>query len=400
MKIASLKIKNFKALKKVEMRNIPNFCVILGANGSGKTTLFGVFGFLKDALNKDIHTALAKQGGSKGFDEVRSRNSTGNIEIEIKFRAKDTAKSKNPLITYFVSIGKDEQGNVIVEKEVLNCRLGRSGQSSEFLNFSNGKGKAIISESLDLTAEKNIKREYQTLKSPAILAIKGLAQFAKFPAAVALGELIDSWHLSCIHVSKGRGGQEFDIAEHLSTSGDNLSLVIDYLAKKHPQQLQKIKEALKRRIPGIVDVETQRIETGEVLLKVKDPSFDEPFLVHHLSDGTIKMLAYLVLLYDPKPHPLLCVEGPENQMYPSLLDELAEEFSSYASRGAQVFVATHSPDFLNAVNAENVFCLIKKDGYTTIKPALEYDQVKKYMEKGDQMGHLWREGFFDGVDPS
>ena len=111
------------------------------------------------------------------------------------------------------------------------------------------------------------------------------------------------------------------------------------------------------------------------------------------------MFAYLVLLYDPKPHPLLCVEEPENQLYPSLLGELAEEFRSYARRGGQVFVSSHSPDFLNAVNLEEVFWLVKEDGCTTIKRARDNEQIAAFMAEGDQMGYLWKEGFFEEVGP-
>lgn len=107
------------------------------------------------------------------------------------------------------------------------------------------------------------------------------------------------------------------------------------------------------------------------------------------------MLAYLVLLYDPKPYPLLCVEEPENQLYPHLLEELAEEFRIYANRGEQVFVSTHSPDFLNAVEVNEVFYLSKNNGYTTIKRASEDEQIKAYMDGGDKMGYLWKQGFFD-----
>lgn len=112
------------------------------------------------------------------------------------------------------------------------------------------------------------------------------------------------------------------------------------------------------------------------------------------------MLAYLTLLYDPNPHPLLCVEEPENQLYPKLLWELAEEFRAYANRGGQVFVSTHSPDFLNATKVEEVFWLVKKkDGYTEVCRASDDPQIVAYMKEGDQMGYLWEQGLFEGADP-
>jgi predicted ATPase len=155
---------------------------------------------------------------------------------------------------------------------------------------------------------------------------------------------------------------------------------------------------MKRRVPGIGSISPEGTADGRLLLKFQDGSFKDPFIDRYVSDGTIKMFAYLVLLHDPKPHPLLCIEEPENQLYPKLLWELCEEFREYARQG-QVFISTHSPDLLNAAQLEEVFWLVKENGYTRIKRALEDEQISTYMKEGDQLGYLWKEGFFKGVDP-
>jgi predicted ATPase len=394
MKIESIRLKNFKAFKDTEITDLPNFCVFVGANGTGKSTIFSVFGFLRDAFTTNVNTALSKMGGSRGFKEVRSRNSKGPIEIEIKFRA----KQDSPLITYFLQI-VEQKGKPHIEREVLKYRRGSSGQPWHFLDFKKGKGTAVTNELDSISEVKLLEREEQTLKSPDILAVKGLAQFQRFPAVMALGNLIENWHISDFHISKARPEQEAGYAEHLSREGENLSLVIQYLKNNHEKIFKKILNLLKQRVPGITDVDSKTTEEGRVLLKFQDGVFEDPFLARYVSDGTIKMLAYLTLLYDPAPHPLLCVEEPENQLYPKLLWELAEEFRSYANRGGQVFVSTHSPDFLNATNLEEVFWLVKQDGYTQIQRAKDNQQIAAYMAQGDQMGYLWEQGFFEGADP-
>ncbi|OGR05904.1 MAG: chromosome segregation protein SMC [Deltaproteobacteria bacterium RIFOXYD12_FULL_50_9] len=395
MKIESIRLKNFKSFQDAELSELPNFCVIVGANGTGKSTIFQVFGFLRDAMVSNVNTALAKLGGSRGFKEVRSRNSKGPIEIELKFRSgKDS-----PLITYFLQIN-EKQGKAIIEREILKYRRGSSGQPWHFLDFSRGKGSAVTNELDSVTDVNDLQRdEEQVLKAPDILAIKGLAQFERFPAVMALGNLIENWHISDFHISKARPEQETGYAEHLSREGENLSLVIEYLYNNEKDIFDKILSLLKMRVPGISQVESKTTEEGRVLLKFQDGSFEDPFLARYVSDGTIKMLAYLTLLYDPKPHPLLCVEEPENQLYPKLLWELAEEFRLYSIRGGQVFISTHSPDFLNAARVEEVFWLVKKDGYTQIRRASDDPQIVAYMKEGDQMGYLWDHGFFEGADP-
>lgn len=257
-----------------------------------------------------------------------------------------------------------------------------------------------MTNELDAVADESLlEREPQTLKSPDILAIKGLAQFERFPVAVALGNLIENWHLSDFHISRARPEQEAGYAEHLSREGENLSLVVEYLHNQHREVFDTVLARLASRVPGITRVDSKVTEEGRVLLKFQDGAFEDPFLARYVSDGTIKMLAYLVLLHDPKPHPLLCVEEPENQLYPSLLWDLAEEFRAYADRGGQVFVSTHSPDFVNAVTIDEVFWLVKQGGYTDVRRAKEDPQLVRFVEEGDQLGYLWKQGFFEGADP-
>ena len=397
MQIESIRLKNFRAFKDVTLRDIPHFCVLVGANGTGKSTLFSVFGFLRDAMASNLTAALGRLGGSRGLQEVRSRNSNGPIEIELKIRA-SLWRGKSTLITYELHID-EENGRPFVLLEILKYRRGSKGQPWHFLNFSRGEGEAVTNELDSVTDKKDLKREHQTLKSPDILAIKGLAQFQRFPAVVALGNLIENWHLSDFHISRARPEQEAGYAEHLSREGENLSLVVEYLFRNHQEIFRKILDRLKARIPGITGVEAKTTEEGRVLLKFQDGAFEDPFLARYVSDGTIKMLAYLVLLYDPTPHPLLCVEEPENQLYPSLLWDLAEEFRAYAMRGGQVFVSSHSPDFLNAVELDEVFWLVKEEGYTQVRRARDDEQVSALMNEGDQMGYLWKMGILPGANP-
>lgn len=394
MKIESIRLKNFKAFKDVEITEIPRMCVFVGANGVGKTTIFNVFSFLKDALTENIQVALAKQGGSRGFQEVRTRGEDGPIEIEIKFRE----KSASPLVTYLLIIN-EENGRAFVEKEILQYRRGSKGQPWRFLDFSHGKGQAVTNEPDEVTDQTELKREDHELRSPDILALKGLAQFEKFPASKALGELLENWHISDFHIQQARQEREVSYAEHLSMEGENLAQVTEFLFNQHPAIFKQITAKLKERVPGITEVDSKITEEGRVLLRFKDGAFIDPFLARHVSDGTIKMFAYLVLLMDPKPHPLLCVEEPENQLYPKLLAELAEEFRSYSEKGGQVLISTHSPDFLNACELNEVFWLMKKDGYTVVKRVSDDAQIKAYAQDGDKLGYLWRQGFFDGADP-
>lgn len=394
MKIESIRLKNFKAFREIEMALIPDLCVIVGANGAGKSTLFDIFGFLSDCLISNVARAVKSRGGYK---ELVSRGfSHEAIEIEIKFKMQLSGKVR--LVTYLLVIGSEE-GKVVVLREVLRYKRGQHGSPFHFLDFSKGQGYAILNEEDFSKEDTELTREPQEL-SADILAIKGLGQFQRFKAANAFRQLIENWHISDFHINLARGSKEVTgYGEHLSVTGDNLQIVANDLYENHPNTFKRIIEKMQKRIPGVGNITTEATADGRLLLKFQDGSFKDPFIDKYVSDGTIKMFAYLILLHDPRPHPLLCVEEPENQLYPQLLWELAEEFREYTIRGGQVFVSTHSPDFLNAVALEEVFWLSKKKGFTSINRASDDPQLSAYMADGDKMGYLWKQGYFEGVDP-
>lgn len=394
MRIESIRLKNYKAFRDASLSDIPPFLVVVGANGAGKTTLFDVFGFLHDCLKTNVRQALDSRGR---FKEVFSREGEGDsILIEIQYRMEISGIDR--LVTYSLEIS--ERNNVpYIKREILRYKRGRYGSPFHFLDFSNGEGYAITNEEDFNKADEDLDRENQKV-APDTLAIKGLGQFERFKAANAFRQLIESWHVSDFHISAARGRKEASgDSEHLSESGDNLPLVAQRLFEQYPEIFQKILDTMRRRVPGVSGVEPKLQDDGYLTLRFQDGSFKTPFLDRYVSDGTIKMFAYLVLLYDPKPHPLLCVEEPENQLYPKLMVELAEEFKQYANRGGQVLVSTHSPDFLNAVELDEVCWLIKQQGNTEIRRARDNEQIAAYMAEGDKMGYLWKQGFFEGVDP-
>lgn len=402
MRVEAIRVKNFKALRDVSMENIPGFAVLVGANGTGKSTFIGVFDFLKDCLKNDVRTALQRRGG---FRQVVSRGHENEaIEIELQIRMDIEAFDKERLVTYRLVIVEDGR-KVSVSDESLRFKRGAHGAPYYFLRFSNGEGEALA-ESFDAFDTNvpltDLKREKQELDTPYILALKGLGQFRRFDAASQLRELIENWTVSDFHIEDARAEPDAAVAEHLDETGSNIALFAQYLHEDHPEAFETILEKMARYVPGVASVVTEDTGDGRVALRFKDAAFDHGFIARSVSDGTIKMFAYLALLHDPEPHPLLCVEEPENQLYPTLLGVLAEQFAEYAQRrkgGGQALVTTHSPDFLNEVPFESIYWLKKRKGFTTIHRAADDEQLEAFISEGDKPGWLWRQNLFEGVDP-
>lgn len=138
---------------------------------------------------------------------------------------------------------------------------------------------------------------------------------------------------------------------------------------------------------------------GGLLLQIKDAPFDQPILSRFASDGTLKMLAYLVVLNDLDPPQFIGIEEPENFLHPRLLPELSEECRR-ATMHSQRLVTTHSPFFLNSTKPKEVRILYRdENGFTQARRAADIQGVREFVNAGASMGHLRFEGRFGGGDP-
>jgi predicted ATPase len=390
-RIEYLRVRNYRALHDLELRGLTPFTVLLGPNGSGKSTVFDVFAFLSECFSVGLRKAWDKRGR---FKELRSRGAGGPIELELKYREKPRTESQSPLITYHLAIGEKDKGPYVAE-EWLQWRRGGGGKPFRFLDFREGAGKVVTGEMPD---ERDERVEEQ-LDSPEMLAVSTLGQLARHPRVSALRRFITGWYLSYLTADSTRAPQEAGAQERLSATGDNLPNVVQYLKERHPERLQRIMMALSGRVPKIERVDADIMADGRLLLRIKDAPFDQPVLAKFASDGTLKMLAYLAVLYDPETPPLIGIEEPENHLHPRLLPELAEECRMASSR-AQLLVSTHSPFFVNSLRPEEVRVLYRNDqGYTQAKRAADMQGVRAFVEKGALLGDLWVEGYFEVGDP-
>lgn len=386
-RIEYLRVKNYRALKDVEIKGITPLTVLLGPNGSGKSTFFDVFAFLSDCFGDGVRGALDRRGRMK---ELRSRGAEGPVVIELKYRE----KPGTPLMTYHLAVD-EEAGKPIVAEEWLQWRRAQRGKPFRFLEYRKGQGRAASGEQPDEEDE----RVETPLKSPDLIAVNALGQFAEHPRVAALRDFITGWYVSYLSVADTRGQPEAGPHERLSKSGDNLPNVIQYLKEQHPDRLEEILQLLRRRVPRLANALSEVMPDGRLLLQFEDAPFDNPILARFASDGTLKMLAYLTVLHDPSPPPFIGIEEPENFLHPRLLPELAEECRSAGER-AQLLVTTHSPFFVDGLRPEEVRVLYRgEEGYTRVVKASNIKGVKHFVEAGASLGHLWVEGQFGLGDP-
>lgn len=386
-RIESLRVENYRALRKVELDTLTPMTVLLGPNGSGKSTVFDVFNFLSECFQFGLRHAWDRRGRGK---ELKTRGSTGPIVFDLKYREHRAM----PVITYHLAIDEGAKGPEVVE-EWLQWRRGRHGRPFRFLDFSRGEGSAVSGEMPD----EDDTRAPQRLRSPDLIAVSTLGQFSDHPRVAALREFITDWYVSYLSIDQTRSQPEVGPQERLSKGGENLPNVIQYLKEQHAERLEQIFAVLRRRIPRLERVEADPMPDGRLLLQLKDAPFEQPILSKFASDGTMKMLAYLTVLYDPEPPRFIGIEEPENFLHPKLLPELAEECRAAAER-SQLLITSHSPFLLNAMRPEEVRVLYRDDqGFTQTVRTSDIPGITEFMREGASLGYLWMEGHFGLGDP-
>jgi predicted ATPase len=402
-RIEGFRVQNYRALRDITIGKLWNrqnsrpltpLVAVIGKNGVGKSTLFDTFGFLSDCLSKGVEEAcdLKERGG---FHRLLSAGGTGPIRFEIYYREGPTDRP----ITYELSIDMDSAGRPYVADERLRQR--RKGQHSgwphSFLQLKAGEGHAWAGEeSFEGEDADRIPVELTDMRK---LGIATLGTLKTHPRIAKFRQFLESWHLSYFTPDSARSLPLAGPQKHLNMHGDNLGNVVQFMEREHKSRFQSILNTIASKIPGIERIDTKRTDDGRLLLRFNDRGFEDPFFAQQMSDGTLKIFAYMLLLEDPDPAPFICIEEPENGLYHKLLETLAGEFRAHATgrkNSPQIFVTTHQPYFVDALSPEETWVLEKgKDGFSTIRQASADATVESMVEQGLPLGSLWYSDYLD-----
>ncbi len=420
-KIEGFKVRNYRALHNVQMGKFWNendkaalspMTVVIGKNGVGKSSLFDAFGFLADCLKHGVEEACDARGRG-GFERIRSRGQTGPVEFEIYYRG-DT--NDRP-ITYELAIDLDSDGRPQVLRERLRQRRQdqRRGWPFSFLWLDGGKGVAWKGQSgrqidenlspinvdalINSVESESSETEVVQLDDSRRLGIATLGSLKQHPRIAAFRRFIEGWYLSYFTPDAARSLPLAGPQKQLNVHGDNLGNVVQYMEREHKARFQTILNRIAEKIPGIQKIDTLPSPDKRLLLRFNNQGFVDPFFAQEMSDGTLKVFAYMLLLEDPNPPPFICIEEPENGLYHKLLESLVAEFRAHATnkkQSSQVFVTTHQPYLVDALKPEEVWILEKgTDGFSTIRRASDHPVVSAMVKQGLPLGGLWYSDYLD-----
>jgi predicted ATPase len=405
-RIEGIRIQNYRALHDVTIGKtfehqhgepLPHMIAVIGPNGAGKSTLLDAFGFLGDCLANGVEEACERSHRG-GIERLRTQGVTEAIKFELYYREEHDERP----ISYTLHIGADKSGRAFVAKERFRQRRPnqKRGWPLSFVDVTRGKGYAWAGESTD-DEEGTDKIEVQ-LEDRRKLAITSLGNLSEYPRIVKFREFLEGWSLSYFRPDLARGMPMAGAQRHLNVGGDNLANYVQFLEKDQPARFKRVLADVSKKIPGIRSITHKRSEDGRLLLQFNDRGYEDPFYAQNMSDGTLKYFAYMLLLEDPHPAPLIGIEEPENGLHHQLLAPLAREMRTKARErgGPQILVTTHANYFVDGLTPEEVFVLSKsKEGFSAIKRAADDRQVVGMVADGIPLGSLWYSNHLGGGNP-
>jgi predicted ATPase len=394
--LEGIRIENFRALRDVSLGQLsskageplPRLMAVIGAVGSGKSTLLDALGFLGDCLADGVEAACDRpQRG--GFERLRSKGCDGPIKFEIRYR--QFAKARP--ISYALHVGVDRHGRPQVEYEAL--RQARKGQPEvgrlmDFLSLRAGRGRVWSGESTE-EAEGKEKIDVR-MSDRQVLGISTLGTLAEHPRIAAFRQFLAGWYLSYFVPQLARSQPMAGADPHLSRTGENLAKYLRFIARERPESFKTMLARIAGKVPGIRGIVPKEAPDRRLLLEFHAEGFAEPFYQDDMSDGSLKVLAYLLLMEDPAAPPLIGIEEPENGLHHKLLESLAQEFKAFArsAQGPQMLITTHSPHFVDALAPHEVWLLEKHaDGFSRLTRSADVPGVMEMYEEGLPMGSLW-----------
>ena len=303
-----LKVNNFMNLDEAEY-DLSGFMVLYKSEEVGKSVIFSVLEFLSDCFNTGLRNAWNNRKRSNGINFPGSVE--GPITIEIRYK-----ESGFPISEYHLSIIDEGEGPIVLE-EWIDTYI--RGKSYRILEFSRGKGKV-----LHLISE--IKPTH-----PDAIAASILGQFEEHARISALRSFISNFLILYSPES---------IIDNITFINENIINIMERMIEYHPEVLEEVFSVLRRMVPRF---EKAIISNDKVpILQIKDTSFPEAIPYRFSSDGTLKLLSYLLVAYDPTPPSLICIDSPEKFIHPRLFLEILDEFRKTASR-TQVIIHTNPP---------------------------------------------------------
>lgn len=355
-----------------------NLLALIGKNSSGKSTFFDALSFVSDCTTMGCSIA-ATQHGRLGFLKILTIPDQ-QMTFDFLFLTANGKSVKDSLaeryISYHIELKSDPHGRPYYSAEkIILCQRRDDGlwNQTVCLDLSNGNGKVLSGEHL-IPAGVSDKR---------IAALHSYGAIVSFPVLTAIYQEISHWFFC--NFSSEKNGIKSPVApgghKHLNGDGSNVQNVLDYISVENPSLYNSIMGKISDIVPGLKKVSSKLPESFR-----KSPD---------------KLFLYLLLMEDPMPRPLICIETPDMGLYHDIVDMLASEFRHYSVRHplSQIIFTTHNPYILESMAPNEVWIFKREEenscNLVNIECAGAKPIVAEMYMQGVGMGAIWYSGHFE-----
>ncbi len=377
--IKSIRLQNFFGFQDCTVNLEPGANVLVGINGSGKSNFLKAVELLVEGIGKNNFKKTFFNGFG-GFDSCLFYGAEDDIQIAVD------------MITSSVNSAFDCSYDLNISKYFGNTDY----LFSEKLDFPKLKIREIfINNNGDVTIQKGRNKdesqpELRDSKESMLHEIKGIMpnQFLSRLLKIKNYKNFDTGSKS--ELRQPVIGTMEDV---VSENGSTLPQVLNYIKNNNRQTFKLITSATNKVNSNFEDIEFQQVG-GKIELRLVESRFNKTIPISNISDGTIRFLLLMTILYSPKKNSVICIDEPELGLHPDMINTLAEAIK-YASKTSQLIISTHSAELLNHFDLGSIRVFEKDENNATVVQKYETEEFAEFMNKY-MAGQLWRQGHLGG----
>lgn len=367
--------------------------LLIGPNGSGKSNLIEVFGLLRDLTTKEPWSTVLETGGVeewvwKGLGEIAANPITPSIQIG--YRALDGNNVRNYQLELTKNIGTY---SFAVRSETIWTEIPGDNRRQIYVNRPPDApdsayiyvGTAQMSRAKMLDANTSILSQLVDPFNYEELYYLG-QKLSKI-------DLYRDWVFGVDANPRdpqpvGLGGTNLD--EDLR----NLAQVLKAWRDRGQQTVfDRLIELMQKFYEPVKDIDVELVGTHIRVVVKESSGFSTPAI--RLSDGTLRWLALVVILLNPSPASVTCIEEPELGLHPDMIPTLADLLRDASAR-TQLVVTTHSQALVECFSDDpESVCVCEKYGGATRVRRLDREQLSSWLEDYS-LGQLWAKGEIGG----
>lgn len=430
MKIEKIEVENFKCFKHIKL-NLENLNIIIGKNASGKSNIINIIKFIKDMLVNGIDEAIDLQGGINYLYNSNIRTKEP-IKVNFVMNTYDNDTFQRMSLLYM-----QEKRNIMLEKYEVTLVIQPNKQGAGYKILENSIKifyvKLELNEKIKQKEERTVRNLQYYEKGETILQTcyekngevyeefsentpKDIRDALKIQKHVLIARTIMTKnenlllvnYIPALYYFQITGENNIKIYDFnpkdlkrasiinkkniLEEDGSNIANVIQRILK-NSEEKKKLLLILKRLMPFIEDIHTEKSFNKSMYFKVKENSkIDLPSEL--LSDGTVNIIAIIVALYFEKDNDIVIIEEPEKNIHPKLVNQLVTLMKDVGYK-KQIIITTHNTQLLSSVELNDIIYVYRnRNMYSDIERPNNNKKVKEFIKNDLEIGDLFYEGLF------